>query len=456
MKIEQVLNVPIHKVWAKFVIASVIGVVLNTIYTMVDGIFVGQGVGEVGLASVNIVWPAVTVIVGTGLMIGIGSSSIIAIHIGKQDKESAQKCLGTSVTSIVLIGSIIMILGFMFREPILKMLGAEKDTIENAREYYSVIYLITIPYLFSTALNPIVRADGRPQLSMMMIGIGAICNIILDWIFVMKLGYGVKGAAMATSASIFISTVVSLYYFVKGNANIKIKKEYLKIDVSILKEILKIGFVSFAIQLSYGIILFVQNKTMYLYGNTVDVAIYTVATYINCFLVNTCMGISQGLQPLIGYHYGANKIKRMRQLLYITIGVCAIGGTLVYIGINSFGRELIQIFGISSENIEFAYSEILIYCLGSPAIGIIFAMSGYYQAIGKNIYANILSIGRGFLFQFILTMILPPIIGVRGVFLSLPLAELITLTILGMILTIEKYKNHKSFKYKNSNLEQIM
>ena len=456
MKIEQVLNVPIHKVWAKFVIASVIGVVLNTIYTMVDGIFVGQGVGEVGLASVNIVWPAVTVIVGTGLMIGIGSSSIIAIHIGKQDKESAQKCLGTSVTSIVLIGSIIMILGFMFREPILKMLGAEKDTIENAREYYSVIYLITIPYLFSTALNPIVRADGRPQLSMMMIGIGAICNIILDWVFVMKLGYGVKGAAMATSASIFISTVVSLYYFVKGNANIKIKKEYLKIDVSILKEILKIGFVSFAIQLSYGIILFVQNKTMYLYGNTVDVAIYTVATYINCFLVNTCMGISQGLQPLIGYHYGANKIKRMRQLLYITIGVCAIGGTLVYIGINSFGRELIQIFGISSENIEFAYSEILIYCLGSPVIGIIFAMSGYYQAIGKNIYANILSIGRGFLFQFILTMILPPIIGVRGVFLSLPLAELITLTILGMILTIEKYKNHKSFKYKNSNLEQIM
>lgn len=456
MKIEQVLNVPIHKVWAKFVIASVIGVVLNTIYTMVDGIFVGQGVGEVGLASVNIVWPAVTVIVGAGLMIGIGSSSIIAIHIGKQDKESAQKCLGTSVTSIVLIGAIIMILGFMFREPILKMLGAEKDTIENARDYYSVIYLIIIPYLFSTALNPIVRADGRPQLSMMMIGIGAICNIILDWVFVMKLGYGVKGAAMATSASIFISTVVSLYYFVKGNANIKIKKEYLKIDVSILKEILKIGFVSFAIQLSYGIILFVQNKTMYLYGTTVDVAIYTVATYINCFLVNTCMGISQGLQPLIGYHYGANKIKRMRQLLYITIGVCAIGGTLVYIGINSFGRELIQIFGINSENIEFAYSEILIYCLGSPIIGIIFAMSGYYQAIGKNIYANILSIGRGFLFQFILTMIFPPIIGVRGVFLSLPLAELITLTILGMILTIEKYKNHKSCKYKNSNLEQIM
>ena len=130
----------------------------------------------------------------------------------------------------------------------------------------------------------------------------------------------------------------------KGNANIKIKKEYFRIDVSILKEILKkIGFVSFAIQLSYGIILFVQNKTMYLYGNTVDVAIYTVATYINCFLVNTCMGISQGLQPLIGYHYGANKIKRMRQLLYITIGVCAIGGTLVYLGINYIWKRLILI-----------------------------------------------------------------------------------------------------------------
>ena len=180
---------------------------------------------------------------------------------------------------------------------------------------------------------------------------------------------------------------------------------------------------------------------MFLYGNTVDVAIYTVATYINCFLVNTCMGIAQGLQPLIGYHYGAKKIKRMNQFVYITIYICVVSGILVYTGIFIYGREIIRIFGVSPENIEFAYRMILIYCIGSPFIGTIFTMSGYYQAIGKNIYANIISIGRGFVFQFIFTIVLPPFIGTVGVFLSLPLAELITLIILGSILIIEVRNN---------------
>lgn len=437
MDIKEVLNSNIFKVWTRFILASVVGVVLNTIYTVVDGIFIGQGVGEIGLAGVNIAWPAVTLIVGIGLMIGIGTSSIMAIYMGKGKNKKAERVLGTCISLIIVVGIIITILGLMFRWQIIKMLGATPDTIKSAIDYYTIIFIIAIPYMFATALNPIVRTDGRPDLSMIMIGIGAVANIVLDWLFVMKLGLGVKGAAIATSASIAISMTVSLYYFINGKATIKIKKENLKIDIAIARRILKVGFVSFAIQISYGIILLTQNKTMFLYGTTIDVAIYTVATYVNCFLVNTCMGISQGLQPLIGYHYGAKKIKRMNQFVYITIAICILGGILVYSGIFIYGREISRIFGVNSENIEFAYKMILIYCIGSPIIGIIFTMSGYYQAIGKNIYANIISIGRGFVFQFIFTIILPPFIGTTGVFLSLPLAELITFIILGGILLIE-------------------
>lgn len=441
MDIKEVLNANIFKVWARFIIASVVGVVLNTIYTVVDGIFIGQGVGEVGLAGVNIAWPAVTLIVGIGLMIGIGTSSIMAIYMGKGKNEKAEKALGTCISLIIIIGIIITILGITFRNPIIKILGATSDTMQSATEYYTIIFIIAIPYMFSTALNPIVRTDGRPDLSMMMIGVGAIANIVLDWLFVMRLGFGVKGAAVATSASIVISMTVSLYHFIKGKSTIKIKRKNLRINIELVKRIFKIGFVSFAIQISYGIILLTQNRTMFLYGNTVDVAIYTVATYINCFLVNTCMGIAQGLQPLIGYHYGAKKIKRMNQFVYITISICVVSGILVYTGIFIYGREIIRIFGVSPENIEFAYRMILIYCIGSPFIGTIFTMSGYYQAIGKNIYANIISIGRGFVFQFIFTIVLPPFIGTVGVFLSLPLAELITLIILGSILIIEVHNN---------------
>lgn len=197
MDIKEVLNGNIFKVWAKFIIASVVGVVLNTIYTMVDGIFIGQGVGEVGLAGVNIAWPAVTLVVGIGLMIGIGTSSIIAIYMGKGENKKAEKVLGTGVTLIVCIGVVVTILGLLFRMPIIKLLGATSDTLESALDYYTIIFIIAVPYIFATALNPIVRTDGRPDLSMIMIGIGAIANIVLDWILVMKLGFGVKGAAIA-------------------------------------------------------------------------------------------------------------------------------------------------------------------------------------------------------------------------------------------------------------------
>lgn len=442
MDIERILNDNILKVWAKFVIAALTGVVLNTIYTIVDGIFIGQGVGEVGLAGVNIAWPAVTVIIGIGLMIGMGSSSIIAIYMGKGKSKRAEKCLGNSITLIVIIGALITIIGLLFRKPIIMMLGATTDTLQSALDYYTIICIIAIPYISAMALNPIVRTDGRPELSMIMIGIGAVANIILDWIFVIKLDFGVKGAAVATCASILISTVVSIYYFILGKSNLKLRKKNLKLDFTIVRKILKIGFVSFAVQICYGIIILIQNKTVFQYGSTVEVAIYTVASYINCFLVNSCMGIAQGLQPLIGYHYGAKKLNRMKKLILINIIVSLVSGILVYIGILTFGKEIIEVFGIQPSNIESAYNMIVIYCIGSPIIGVIFTISGYYQAIEKNIYANIISISRGFVFQFIFTIILPPFIGVKGVFLSLPLAEGITFCILIVIMFIERSNNY--------------
>ncbi len=437
MHIDQVLNANLFKVWSKFVIASVIGVVLNTIYTIVDGIFVGQGVGEIGLAAVNIVWPAITIIIGVGLMLGIGASSLIAIALGKKDYHQAQRYFGTTLKAILVVGAVITLSGLLFRDPLLRLLGADTTVMPLAQDYFTIFYLITIPYIFSTAVNPIVRADGRPDLSMMMIGIGALANIILDYLLVIVFGFGIKGAAIATSASILISTVASLVYFVKGSSNIKIRKEYLKLDFQLLKEVIAIGFVSFAIQISYGAMIFLQNNVMYAYGSNIDVAIYTVASYINCFFVNVCTGIAQGLQPLIGYHYGANLKKRMKQLLYLTISVCIVAGILVYVGIIWQGKSLVAMFGISREYLDYGYESILLYCLGSPIIGIIFTMSGYYQAIGRNLNANLLSISRGFIFQFILTLTLPPVIGVSGVFLSLPLAEILTILILIGILIFE-------------------
>ena len=173
-------------------------------------------------------------------MIGIGTSSITAIYMGKGENKRAEKVLGTGVTLIVCIGVVVTILGLLFRMPIIKLLG-QQGYFRKCIRHYTIIFIIAVPYIFATALNPIVRTDGRPDLSMIMIGIGAIANIVLDWILVMKLGFGVKGAAIATSASILISMSVSLYHFIKGKATIKVKKRKLKNSYGNSKRILKIG-----------------------------------------------------------------------------------------------------------------------------------------------------------------------------------------------------------------------
>lgn len=434
MSIDHILNANIFRIWSKFIMASVVGIVLNTIYTIIDGIFVGQGVGEVGLVAINIVWPAITIVIGTGLMLGIGASSLIAIKLGKNDLNTSEKYLGTTIITATIFGIMITVVGLFFKESILNLLGADDIVMPYAKDYFTILYIIAIPYIFSTAFNPIIRTDGSPNLAMILIAIGAVSNIILDYLLVIIFDFGIKGAAIATSSSIILSTISSFYYFVKGNSRIKIRKQYLTLDLRILKEIIKIGFVSFIIQLSYGIIIFVQNNVMYSYGSNIDVAIYTVASYVNCFFVNVCNGIAQGLQPLIGYHFGASKFKRMKQLLALSIGMSVLSGILVFIGIYVYGRQLVSIFGISSENLEYGYQSIVLYCLGSPIVGIIFTMMGYYQAIGKNLQANVLSTSRGLIFQLILTLLLPPVIGVSGVFLSLPIAEFLTILILIIML----------------------
>lgn len=438
MDISTIVNQNIYKSWVKFVIPTMIGILLSTIYSAVDAIFVGQGVGEVGLASINIVWPSVAVVIGIGMMIGVGSSNIISICLGNNEIEDAEKCLGTALKFILLIGLVLMILGLSFREPILKILGANDETIGYARDYYTIIYIIIIPYILSIALSTIVRTEGRPDLSMFMIGIGAVINIILDYILVIKYNFGTKGAAIATSGSIFISMIISIYYFTKGNSKIKFRKEYFKIDLEILSKILRIGFVSFAIQFSYAVIIWVQNNVIYNYGTTKDIAIFTVAAYINCFIVNLFMGIGQGVQPLIGYYLGASKEQKIKEIMKFSIIIGIVFGILCLGMLFIFGEKIVYVFGIDSKDLKFASDMMIVYCFGTPIIGILFTSSSFYQIREKTLYSNVISISRGFVFQFIFTIIMPVYFGVIGVFLSLPLAELVSLLILIIIILFDK------------------
>lgn len=443
MNLDSILNGNLLKVWTKFVSASVIGVILSTVYTMVDGIFVGQGAGEAGLAGVNLAWPAVTIILGIGLLFGAGASSLISIYIGQHKQEKAEQLLGTVMKSLLIVGVILMILGFIIADSIVKFLGANGDTYQYTKDYFLVIYMMAIPYLLANALNPLVRADGNPHLSMIMVGAGAIGNIILDWLFVIELGWGTKGAALATGAGVIFSTIIGLWYFLSGKSHIKFHKKYFVIDKSLLIEVIKVGFVSFMIQLSIGIVILVQNKILYLYGNTADIAIFSVAGYTISLYIQLCVGISQGMQPLIGYHYGADSTKRMHRLLQITLIASIIIGVLLLLCLISYGEYFIKLFGIDSSLLPLAYKRIVIFCLGSPCIGIVYTMGAYYQSIHRNIESNIVSLGRSFVLQILFSIVLPPFIGVEGIFYAQLLSDIGSIFILAGVMAYS-YMRHKS------------
>ncbi|MEG0014545.1 MAG: MATE family efflux transporter [Cellulosilyticaceae bacterium] len=443
MNLNYILNGNLIKVWTKFVSASVVGVILSTIYTMVDGIFVGQGAGEAGLAGVNLAWPAVTIILGIGLLFGAGASSLVSIYIGQHNQDKAEQILGSVIKAILYVGIILMILGFVIADPIVKFLGATPDTYQYTKDYFLVIYMMAIPYLLANALNPLVRADGSPNLSMIMVGAGAIGNIVLDWLFVIELGWGTKGAALATGAGVILSTIIGLCYFLGGKSHLKLKREYFKINSSLLKEVIKVGFVSFMIQLSIGVVILLQNKIIYRYGNTADIAIFSVAGYTISLYIQLCVGISQGMQPLIGYHFGADSIKRMHKLLKITLIASIIIGIVLLTCLIYYGEYFIQLFGITPDLLPLAYKRTVIFCLGSPFIGIVYTMGAYYQSIHRNLEANIVSIGRSFVLQILFSILLPIYMGVEGIFYAQPFSDICSIFILGgvMLYSYIKYNN---------------
>ncbi|OOB78635.1 MAG: MATE family efflux transporter [Epulopiscium sp. Nuni2H_MBin001] len=423
MDTEYILNAKILPLWLKFVIPSIIGVVLNTVYIMVDGIFVGQGTGEAGLAAVNLAWPAVTIILGAGLMLGAGSTILVSKELGADNKHAAEKALASTFKFIILIGLVLTIIGILLATPITLLLGAEVDTFDYTKDYFVIVYLMAIPYLFANTLTPLVRADGSPNLAMLMVGAGAIGNIILDWLLVIVFDLGTAGAALATGCGVILSTIIGLWHFTKGHSNLKFRKEYFKFEIEILKAVCKIGAASLFFQLSVGVIILVQNKLLYMHGDTADIAIFCVAGYVYALYSSICLGVGQGIQPVMAFHFGASSTTRLQQLLKITILVTVSLGISFLLALYFFGDYLIALYGVSEDIMELAYSRTVIFCIGAPALGFVNTMSAYYQSINREKAANIITIGRGMVLQTIMAIVLSSLLGAQGVFYAQATAD---------------------------------
>lgn len=440
---------PIGKLLMQFALPSVVAMVINAIYNIVDQIFIGQGVGYLGNAATTIAFPIVTIILAVSTLLGAGGSAFAAIKLGEHNEGQAEDTLGCASVTGLLAGILIAVLGLVFLNPLIKLFGASENTIDYARQYTSII-LIAAPFnVLGVILSNFARTDGNPLLSMYSMLIGALLNVALDPLFIFIFRLGVAGAAYATAISQMVSAAVLIYYFF-FKSTMRLHRRNLRISGSIFKSIAVLGISSCALQLASTALNIILNNVLVYYGDRDpvggDIALSAmgIVLKISMIVISVCVGIGIGSQPILGFNRGAKQIDRVRKTyicaLVIATSVTIIGWALC----ETIPDTILLLFG--KENpvfTEFAVRSMRIYLGGIFAAGMQIATTSYYQATGQPLKANIMSLLRQILLLIPLLLILPKFMGLNGVLYAGLFADLATGCIVAFFVVSELRKLKK-------------
>lgn len=415
-----------YRQFLKYLVPSILTMVFLSFYTTIDGFFVSRYAGSDALAGINIVIPITCIIFGTSVMLATGAGAIIGEHLGRKENKKANEIFST-ITLVLMIFSIIFsVVGIVFLKPIAIFLGASERLMEHVLPYAFVIFAGTIPMAFKLFFEYLVRTDGNSKVGLKMSLIGLIFNVILDYLFVAVFKLGTFGAALGTVISICISAFIGLYYFLK-NSNIKFCKP--KFDFKVLLKSCYNGSSEMLTELSTGITTLLFNLIIIKELGEDGVAAVTIIMYIYYFFIAFYMGISVATAPIVSYNLGAKnktKIKEVLKYSFITIGITAIViMTIIFI----FGKSIIALFADSGNVFDLTLNALIYFSPVFLFIGLNVFMSGYFTALGDGLSSAIISIMRSLIFVVIFILILPKFIGVNGIWLTMPFAEVCTIMI---------------------------
>ncbi|MGL5068699.1 MAG: MATE family efflux transporter [Sarcina sp.] len=424
-KNKELGNESIIRLLFKYSVPAIIAMMVNALYTVVDRMFIGRipGVGAMAMSGVGMTMPIVCIIMGVGMLIGVGSAASISIKLGQQKRDVAEKILGNATTLSVLSSVVITLLGILFSEDILSILGAGPETLMYAKQFINIILLGTIFNMVGFSLNQCIRSDGNPKIAMVTMIIGAVTNIILDPIFIFVFGWGIEGAALATIVSQFISATWIISYFVSGKSSLKLKKENLSIDIRLVKTIFAIGMAPCAMQVAASMVQIVSNKSLITYGGDLAAGAMAVVSSISMVFLMPIFGMNQGSQPIVGYNIGAKNYKRVKKTVFYSV----IGATIVvvtaFILTQLFPEAFIKMFNDDPELVSTAVTGLKIYLCMLPVVGFQIICANYFQASGKAKIAMFLSLLRQVFFLIPLMLILPKFFGLNGVWLAGPISD---------------------------------
>ena len=390
----------ISKLIKKFSIPCIISLLVNSLYNIVDQIFIGQGVGYLGNGATNVVFPLVMIGLAFSLMLGDGASSYLSLKLGEKKKDEAKIGIGNGIILSVIVSVLFCLITLIFLPVFLKIFGCTDNLKEYAMAYGRII-AIGFPFsMIGTTLNSIIRADGSPKYSMASMLAGAILNTILDPIFIFVFHKGVEGAAIATLISQILTFILNIVY-VKRFKSIKLDRESLKLRPNVCKKISALGISSFINQMSIVCVMTAENNLLgkfgaeSKFGAEIPITVLGIVMKISQILNSMIIGIAAGSQPIFGYNYGARKFDRVKQTLKIVLGSSLVISTIAFILFQTIPDKLILIFGSGDENyMEFACLAFRTYLLLCIVNGVQIPSGIFFQAIGKSTKSAVLSLSR--------------------------------------------------------------
>ncbi len=426
-------SMEISTLFRKLLIPTVLGMVFSAIFVITDGIFVGKGIGSDALAAVNITAPLFMITAGIGLMFGVGSSVVASIHLSQGKRRVASINITQALVFSTLLILIMSALCFYYIEPLAKLLGSSDRLLPLAVEYMAWYLPFLVFYEILNIGMFCIRLDGSPTYAMMCNAIAAILNIILDYIFIFEFGWGIMGAAFATSLGTVVGGLMTLIYLLKFSRSLHLCRIKLSIKSMMLTlrnvgYMIKLGSSAFISEASIACMMFLGNYVFIHYLGEDGVAAFSIACYFFPIIFMVYNAIAQSAQPIISYNFGAGQPDRVRKALHLAIRTALICGISFFIITVLCRQNIVSLFIDRS----YAAFDIAVNGISYFGIGFIFFAFnmigiGYYQSVERGQRAMIITLLRGVAFMLIGFLVLPKILGVPGIWLAVPFAELLTM-----------------------------
>ena len=435
----------ISKLLTQYAIPAIIAMTASSLYNMADSIFIGQGVGPLAISGLAITFPLMNLAAAFGSLVGVGASTLVSVKLGQKDYEGANRVLGNVLVLNVILGLAFTLIFMTMLDPILYFFGASENTIGYARDYMKIILIGNVVTHMYLGLNAVLRSSGFPKMAMYATLSSVVINCILNPIFIFGFGWGIQGSAWATVISQVISLTGQLIHFSKPEQLLHFRRGIYTLKREIVKGILYIGMSPFLMNFCSCLIVILINRGLKVHGGDMAIGAYGIVNRVVFLFIMIMMGFNQGMQPIAGYNFGARQYARVTEVTKLTmkwaIGVATCGFLLCQL----FPSMIVGIFTNNEELLKEAIFGLHIVFAVFPIVGFQMVATNFFLSIGMSKKAIFLSLTRQMLFLIPCLLILPPLYGTLGVWISIPVADL-TATIVTAVVLVNQFR-----KFKHSN-----